>query len=145
MLQTILVPLDGSSRAEAALPVARRIAHNTGATLVLVRVVSFLSEYWPAVTSANPSLAQAVVETDLEQATAYLEEVAASAEFAGITVKNRRAAARRVSPASPYPQSLQPRTRSARSAGSLARDSGVRLLPQFLPPGLRLGKQLAPE
>lgn len=87
MFKTLLVPLDGSSRAEAALPVARRIARNTGATLVLVRVVSFLSEYWPAMISAHPSLARAVVEADLEQATAYLEQVAASREMEGISVK----------------------------------------------------------
>lgn len=87
MFQTILVPLDGSSRAEAALPVARRMAQHTGATLVLVRVVSFLSEYWLAMTSAHPSLAQAVVEADLEQATAYLEKVASSTELEGLTVK----------------------------------------------------------
>jgi nucleotide-binding universal stress UspA family protein len=63
------------------------MAQHTGATLVLVRVVSFLSEYWPAMTSAHPSLAQAVVETDLEQATAYLEKVASSAELEGMAVK----------------------------------------------------------
>jgi len=87
MFQSILVPLDGSSRAEAALPVARRIAQNVGATLVLVRVVGFLSEYWPAMTSAHPSLAQAVIDADLKQATAYLEKVASSTELEGLTVK----------------------------------------------------------
>ena len=87
MFKTILVPLDGSRRAETALPVARRIAQQTGATLVLVRVVSFLSEYWPVMTSAHPSLAQAVMDADLKQAAAYLEEVASSAELAEIAVK----------------------------------------------------------
>lgn len=87
MVKTILVPLDGSARAESVLPVARRIARKTGATLVLVQVVSFLSEYWPAITTAHPSLAQAVIETDVAQATAYLEKVAAAPEMAGIAVK----------------------------------------------------------
>src|SRR5262245_52220898 len=87
MLKTILVPLDGSSSAEAVLPVARRIARNTGGTLVLVRVVSFLSESWPALTTAHPSLAQAVVDADVAQATTYLENVAASPEMAGIPTK----------------------------------------------------------
>lgn len=87
MFKTILVPLDGSSRAEAALPVAARIARNTDATLVLVRVVSFASEYGPAMTFTHPSLAQAVVDTDLEEAAAYLKKVAATTELAGITVK----------------------------------------------------------
>lgn len=81
MLKTLLVPLDGSRRAEAALPLAGRIARQTGAALVLVRLVSFLSEYWPTMTSAQPSLAQAVMEADLAVATEYLENVAASAEL----------------------------------------------------------------
>lgn len=87
MFKTLLVPLDGSAQAEDALVVARRIARNTGATLVLVRVVSFLSEYWPAMTSTHPSLVQAVVDADLAQATTYLEKIAASAEMADLSVK----------------------------------------------------------
>lgn len=87
MFKTLLVPLDGSTRSEAALPVAARIARQTGAALVLVRVVSFLSEYWPAMTTTQPSLVQAVVETDLEEATAYLEKVAALPVLADLTVK----------------------------------------------------------
>lgn len=39
MFQRILVPLDGSKRAESALPVAARIARSTGAKLLLLRVV----------------------------------------------------------------------------------------------------------
>jgi nucleotide-binding universal stress UspA family protein len=87
MFKTIIVPLDGSRRAEAALPVARRIAQHTGATLVLVRIVSFLSEYWPATVTTYPSLAQAVVETDLAEANAYLETIASLDELVGITVR----------------------------------------------------------
>ncbi|HEX5506619.1 MAG TPA: universal stress protein [Thermomicrobiales bacterium] len=37
--QRLLVPLDGSEAAEAALPVAARLAHTLGADLVLLRVV----------------------------------------------------------------------------------------------------------
>lgn len=39
MFQRILVPLDGSKRAETALPIAETIASTTGGSLVLVRVV----------------------------------------------------------------------------------------------------------
>ncbi|MFL5667206.1 MAG: universal stress protein [Ktedonobacteraceae bacterium] len=35
MLQRILVPLDGSPRAEQAIPVAASIAKNTGGTVLL--------------------------------------------------------------------------------------------------------------
>lgn len=87
MFKTILVPLDGSLRAEAALPIAARIAQNSGARLVLVRVVSFVSEYWPTMTTSYPSMAQAAIETDLEEAAAYLERIASSPKLAGITVK----------------------------------------------------------
>jgi nucleotide-binding universal stress UspA family protein len=52
-----------------------------------VQVVSFLSEYWPAITTTHPSLAQAVVDADMAQATAYLERVAAAPDMAGIPVK----------------------------------------------------------
>jgi nucleotide-binding universal stress UspA family protein len=87
MFTSILVPLDGSRRAEAALPLAARVAHQTGATLVLVRVVSVLSEYWPTINTAYPSLTEAAVETDLAEASAYLEEVASTRELAGLSVK----------------------------------------------------------
>lgn len=87
MFTTILVPLDGSRRAEAALPFAAHIAQQAGATLVLVRVVSALSEYWPTISTAYPSLTEAAVEADLAEASAYLEEVASSGELAGLRVK----------------------------------------------------------
>jgi nucleotide-binding universal stress UspA family protein len=38
MYRSIIVPLDGSARSQAALPVAAAFAHQTGATLDLVRV-----------------------------------------------------------------------------------------------------------
>ena len=39
MFKRILVPLDGSERAERALPVAARVARTLGSTLVLYRAV----------------------------------------------------------------------------------------------------------
>ncbi len=39
MFHHILVPLDGSKRAESALPVAASIARSTGARLLLLRVL----------------------------------------------------------------------------------------------------------
>jgi nucleotide-binding universal stress UspA family protein len=87
MFTTLLVPLDGSRRAEAALPLAARLAHHNGATLVLVRVVSVLSEYWPTISTAYPSLTESAVEADMAEASAYLKEVAASRELAGLCIK----------------------------------------------------------
>jgi nucleotide-binding universal stress UspA family protein len=48
MLQRILVPLDGSPRAEQAIPVAARLAHASKGTVVLLQVVGISLEYEPA-------------------------------------------------------------------------------------------------
>ena len=40
MFQHIVVPLDGSPRAERALPVAARIARASGGSILLLQVVS---------------------------------------------------------------------------------------------------------
>ena len=85
--QTILVPLDGSPRAEEAIPIAARIARACGATLVLVRVLSLTSEAWPAMMTTNPLVAEAMVETSMKEAADYLERVAASSELAGISLQ----------------------------------------------------------
>jgi nucleotide-binding universal stress UspA family protein len=44
MLKRILVPLDGSSRAEQVLPVAARLAQASGGTIILVHVVTITQE-----------------------------------------------------------------------------------------------------
>jgi nucleotide-binding universal stress UspA family protein len=84
MFKTILVPLDGSLRAEDALPIAEHMARHTGGMLVLVRVVSFASEYWPAVPAPMLPVMRSAVDGDLQEATLYLKQVAASAELTGI-------------------------------------------------------------
>ena len=50
MFQRILVPLDGSTRAERAIPVAARIARASRGSVILVRVVSTAIEFWPSMT-----------------------------------------------------------------------------------------------
>lgn len=87
MFQTILVPLDGSTRAEAVLPVATRLARNGNATLVLVRAVNLADEYWSAMPLPYPSTIQTAIEADLEKATVYLKRLAASSELADIPVQ----------------------------------------------------------
>ncbi len=56
MFQHILVPLDGSLRAERAIPVAARIAHACGGSVMLLRVVSLPVEYIPNIYGATRSL-----------------------------------------------------------------------------------------
>jgi nucleotide-binding universal stress UspA family protein len=82
MLRRILVPLDGSLRAERALPIAARLARGSGSTLVLCRMVGRPSElalYGSKGLEAVPS----EVTPRLEQATAYLAAVASSEIVAG--------------------------------------------------------------
>jgi nucleotide-binding universal stress UspA family protein len=86
MSKTILVPLDGSERAEYALPLTARLAHHADGTLVLIRVVNVATDYWPAIAAPYPSALQAAIDGELEDATAYLQRVAASTELAGLNV-----------------------------------------------------------
>lgn len=68
--QRILIPLDGSKRAEAALPHALEVAHGTGAQLILVGVsVVFMGH-------ALESDMKHVVEPDLQGIESYLGEQA---------------------------------------------------------------------
>jgi nucleotide-binding universal stress UspA family protein len=59
LYSTILVPLDGSSQAERAMPVAARVAQRTGGSIALVQVVQapleFESGAAPAATWALPA------------------------------------------------------------------------------------------
>jgi nucleotide-binding universal stress UspA family protein len=77
MLQRILLPLDGSVRAEYALPVAARLAHATGGTLILLQVYQVM----PSEFVLSDYTAEAA------PATAYLAQVAARTDLAGITVE----------------------------------------------------------
>jgi nucleotide-binding universal stress UspA family protein len=45
MFKRMLVPLDGSTRAERAIPVAARIARATGSSIVLLQAASFPVDY----------------------------------------------------------------------------------------------------
>lgn len=85
MFKRILVPLDGSKRAERALPVAARIARQTNGSLVLVRVVSMATELWPYV-DLETAHTQAVVEMELREAAHYLDSRATMPELEGISI-----------------------------------------------------------
>lgn len=86
MFQHILVPLDGSPRAEQALPVAARIARSTGGSLLLVQVVSPPFDYsggWALVPLVN----QQVIDEEMASATTYLQSLAASPALSGIETR----------------------------------------------------------
>lgn len=83
MFKSILVPLDGSSRAEEALPVAARIARASGGSIRLLEVVSPAIDYGGGYALA-PLMTGSVIESDMDAATGYLKTVAASAALAGL-------------------------------------------------------------
>ena len=86
MFQRILVPLDGSHRAERAIPVAANIARSTGGSLVLVRAVTTPMDLsWPTMPAAQ--MIQHVIDADVANANDYLKAVSRSDELAGIETK----------------------------------------------------------
>lgn len=86
MLKRILVPLDGSTRAERALLIAARVAHATGGSVILTRVVTTSIEFWPSLVP-QPTLAQGAIDAELDSAKEYLAAVAATDALAGIPVE----------------------------------------------------------
>ncbi|GAC1345965.1 MAG: universal stress protein [Ktedonobacteraceae bacterium] len=86
MFRRILVPLDGSTLSERAIPVAARIARASGATVVLLRVVSPRVEYGYGfyLMQIPSSMIENMVQTDLADATHYLESVAQAGDLTGV-------------------------------------------------------------
>ena len=85
MFKQILVSLDGSSRAEQALPVAARLAHASGGLIILMRVAKLSVDYGGGFTQV-PLLNEQIIETELDNADDYLKSVATSDTCRGITV-----------------------------------------------------------
>lgn len=81
MFQRILVPLDGSVRAERAIPVAARLARASKGMLIFLRVVKDASDY----RQATP-LFQAAVRAEWEEAKQYLVGIASTHQLAGCPV-----------------------------------------------------------
>ena len=82
MYKRILVPLDGSARAERAIPVAARIARALGGSVILLRVATAPVDTGKY--SSTSGYVEEEADTDLTGATSYLENIAVSDELAGI-------------------------------------------------------------
>jgi nucleotide-binding universal stress UspA family protein len=82
MFTRILVPLDGSTRAERSIPVAARIARATHGTIVLLQVVTIPFTYSPYLGSATYD--DKAIEADLKAVERYLDTLAHSEPLAGI-------------------------------------------------------------
>ena len=86
MFERILVPLDGSSRAESVLPVASHISRATGGSVLLVQVVSPPIDYSGGLAMAS-LVNEQVIESKMAEATEYLKAIAASPLLAGIETR----------------------------------------------------------
>lgn len=85
MFQHILVPLDGSERAERAIPVAARIARNTGSSILFLRVVPFPVEY--GIAHIQPTtFVPGDNDAELKEAAHYLDAIIKLDELEGIGV-----------------------------------------------------------
>jgi nucleotide-binding universal stress UspA family protein len=82
MYKRILVPLDGSTRAERSIPVAAHIARATDGTVVLVQIANLPFTYSPYVGSAT--YADEAIESTLSEVERYLNSIANSELLAGI-------------------------------------------------------------
>lgn len=85
MFHHILVPLDGSVRAERALPVAAQIARAAGGSLLLVRVVSSPIDYSGGL-SPVPVMNEQIIESVMQVAADYLKATASQPSLAGIEI-----------------------------------------------------------
>jgi nucleotide-binding universal stress UspA family protein len=83
MFRNILVPLDGSPRAELALPVAARLAQASGGTVVLLQVFNPPEEYVSYVT-LQPIITPLILATKLEEARHYLNNLTHSGDLASV-------------------------------------------------------------
>ena len=88
MFKRILIPLDGSERAECALPVAVRAARAVGGSIILLRVVNTANEHYPSAPS-KPALLQSNVMAKTRLAESYLGALAKSDRFLGLFVQTR--------------------------------------------------------
>src|SRR5579883_2832769 len=83
MFQRILVPLDGSLRAERALPLAAQLARASQGMLILLRVVSAVAEDDPE-TPSQSLVMRTLAQTRMEEADRYLTALASSQALEGI-------------------------------------------------------------
>lgn len=85
MFSRILVPLDGSQRAEQALPVAARIAQLSHGTIILLTVVTTNLALGPY--TQETFLTQEILDIASTKAVEYLANVAHSKQLEGIETK----------------------------------------------------------
>src|SRR6266700_1879812 len=84
MFTRVLLPLDGSTRAERAIPTAVQLVRACGGTLILAHIRSMNVPY--ALASA-PEMTQELIEQDLRAGEAYLTRTAHLPEMGEIAIE----------------------------------------------------------
>lgn len=84
MFKRILVPLDASTRAETAIPVAARLARASGGTILLARVATIPVLYEGY---GGASVVGEMVDSEVQDVEEYLQKVKTSQELTDIQVK----------------------------------------------------------
>jgi nucleotide-binding universal stress UspA family protein len=87
LFRRILVPLDGSTRAEQALPAVLRIARALRSTVILVSVVVAVPQVSPGKFVPPEAYAPIGTDEELAEAAEYLKTVATSDQCKGIEVE----------------------------------------------------------
>lgn len=86
MYSTVLVPLDGSARAEAILPHAEELARRYQATLILLQVIDPTTSI-PDLEGLATEINRQIVSEEIEAAASYLSAVQARLQEKGIETR----------------------------------------------------------
>ncbi len=86
MFQHILVPLDGSERAEQVLPVAARLARTSGGLMTLFQVGDLSRDVLYQGIGA-PYMTQDLIDDKLSAARNYLEQIRQRSDLQGVRVQ----------------------------------------------------------
>lgn len=87
MFQKILVPLDGSARAEQAIPVAARIARASKGTVILLAVATLPNEFHSEEKRHAEVDSPGLMDEKLNQAREYLNSVTTMPELADVKTR----------------------------------------------------------
>lgn len=85
----VLVPLDGSERAEAALDAVKALPRATEAHYVLLRIVRYPDELVSAYMPGTIQMSQQVVDEGLREGKAYMDRLSARLRSDGLEVETR--------------------------------------------------------
>ena len=85
MFKRILVPLDGSQRAERALPVAARLARASQGTLIVVQVLDVDTHF--SYIGPDPLLSESLLRSESSAVSQYLTQTTATLKQEGIPIE----------------------------------------------------------